>query len=55
MTINDLTQAVVQNGIATVIISYFLYRDYKYTAQLIILMSELKTILHRLNDGERED
>ena len=52
MSVSDLAQAVTQNGLATIIIAYFLFRDWKYNEQLLTLMSELKQILAHLNERE---
>lgn len=36
---------IVSNGTATVIIAYFLYKDYKQTSQIINVLGEIKEVL----------
>lgn len=55
---NDLVNLIVTNGVAVVIIAYFLFKDYKQTGQIINVLGEVKEILVVLNErfkgGERE-
>lgn len=46
----DLINLIVQNGLAVVIIAYFLFKDYKFNEQLINLMGEIKETLAIIND-----
>lgn len=49
---NDLVNLIVSNGLAVVIIAYFLYKDYKFNEQMITLLGEVKGILTILKDRE---
>lgn len=48
-TVQQLVELITTNGMSIVIIAYFLWRDYKYNSQLILLMSELKQLIQALN------
>lgn len=41
----NLVQLIVSNGTATVIIAYFLYKDYKQTSQIISVLGEIREVL----------
>lgn len=51
-TVQQLVELITTNGMSIVIIAYFLWRDYKYNSQLILLMSELKQLIQALNQTE---
>ena len=42
---NDLINMIVSNGVAVVIVAYFLYKDYKFNGQLVELMQEIREVL----------
>lgn len=42
---NELINMIVTNGVAVVIVAYFLYKDYKFNGQLIELMQEIREVL----------
>ena len=42
---NELINMIVANGVAVVIVAYFLYKDFKFNGQLIDLMQELREVL----------
>ena len=46
----DIIDLIVSNGIAVVIVGYFLYKDYKFNGQLISLMQETNVVLATLKD-----
>ena len=41
----NFVNLIVSNGLATVIVAYFLYKDYKQTAQIINVLGEIKEVL----------
>lgn len=45
MAIADLINLIATNGIAVVIIAYFLYKDYKFNGQILNVLGEMKEIL----------
>lgn len=49
MTLQDIISVIGTNGIAVVIIAYFLYKDYKFNNQLITLMDETNKMLSRIS------
>ena len=42
---NDIVNLIVNNGLAVVVVAYFLYRDYKFQVNLNQTMQELKDIV----------
>lgn len=51
----QLIEQIVTNGVGVVIIAYFIYRDNKYTMELIELMTELKELIKKLTKDEDKD
>lgn len=51
---NELINMIVANGVAVVIVAYFLYKDYKFNGQLIDLMQEIREVLALISkkDGD---
>ena len=51
---NELINMIVTNGVAVVIVAYFLYKDYKFNGQLIDLMQEIREVLTLISkkDGD---
>ena len=47
---NDIIDLIVSNGLAVVIVGYFLYKDYEFNGQLISLMQETNVVLATLKD-----
>lgn len=41
----NFVNLIVSNGLATGIVAYFLYKDYKQTAQIINVLGEIKEVL----------
>lgn len=50
---NDLINMIVSNGVAVVIVAYFLYKDYKFNGQLVELMQEIREVLSIISTKER--
>lgn len=42
---NDIVNLAVNNGIAVVVVAYFLFRDWKYNADMIVILNEIKTMI----------
>ena len=42
---NDIVNLIVNNGLAVVVVAYFLFRDYKFQVSLSQTMQELKDII----------
>ena len=49
---NDLINMIVSNGVAVVIVAYFLYKDYKFNGQLVELMQEIREVLSIISTKE---
>ena len=57
----DIVNLIATNGIAVVIIAYFLFKDYKFNGQIIDVLGEMKEVLTVIRthlsvekgDGER--
>ena len=52
---NDLVNLIVNNGIAVVVVAYFLFRDYKYNATMVLLLNDIKMICEDLKNMQRKD
>lgn len=46
----ELVNMIVNNGTAIAVTAYFLYRDYKFNNDLVILMTTLKDLVKELKD-----
>lgn len=51
---NDVVNLIVNNGIAVVVVAYFLIRDWKYNADMIVILNEIKTMVEFIKK-ERDD
>lgn len=49
MTLDNVVNLIVSNGMSVVVIAYLLIRDWKYNDTLISLMTELQTLLVNFN------
>lgn len=47
----QLVNLIVTNGMAVVIVAYFLYKDYKYIAQVIEVLGELRELMAVIKNG----
>lgn len=47
---NDLINLIVNNGIAVVVVAYFMYRDYKWNSELIKTMTQMQDSLQLLTN-----
>lgn len=50
----DIVNLIVQNGLAVVIVGYFIFKDYKFNCQLVNLMQQVNNTLQILNDKLKE-
>ena len=45
MTITDIVNLFVNNGVAIAVIVYFMYRDYKFNQNMVELLTAIKLLL----------
>lgn len=45
LTMNDMVNLLVNNGIAVVVVGYFLVRDWKYNADMVVILHEIKQLV----------
>ena len=45
---------IITNGIAVVIVAYFLFKDYKFNGQIIELMQEIREVLAVISRKEEK-
>ena len=51
----EFINLIITNGIAVVIVAYFLFKDYKFNGQIIELMQEIREVLAVIsNKGDKE-
>lgn len=55
MTLTDIVNLFVNNGVAIAVIIYFMFRDYKFNQQIVELMTAIKSLLEFNNGGEEDD
>ena len=48
MAVEEMVNLVTSNGMAIVIIAYFLYKDYKFNDQIVNVLSEVREVLTSL-------
>lgn len=48
----EFINLIITNGIAVVIVAYFLFKDYKFNGQIIELMQEIREVLAVLSRKE---
>lgn len=46
---SDIIELLVNNGIAVVVVGYFLFRDYRYTSEQIKTLTEIQVTLETLS------
>lgn len=46
---NEIINMIVNNGVAVVIVAYFIYRDNKWNNTLVETLAEIKTTLQSMN------
>lgn len=44
----NVVNLIMNNGMAVVIVAYFLYKDYRFNNQIVSLMGEIKEVLGTL-------
>lgn len=49
MGIEELCNLILNNGIAVVLVGYFIYKDYKFNQQILDVLGEVKEVLASLN------
>ena len=52
MTITDIVNLFVNNGVAIAVIVYFMYRDYKFNQNMVELLTAIKLLLEGDNDND---
>lgn len=45
LMMSDIVQIIVNNGVAVGVVTYFLYRDYKYNADMVVMLHDIKTLV----------
>ena len=50
----EFINLIITNGIAVVIMAYFLFKDYKFNGQIIELMQEIREVLAVLSRKEND-
>ena len=52
---NTIVELLVNNGIAVVVVAYFLFRDYKWNDELIKTLTTIQNNLIQMNNRMRRD
>lgn len=51
--INAIVNVIATNGIAVVIVAYFLYKDYKFNGQIISVLGELRELMAVIKNNHK--
>lgn len=51
MTMNEIINLIVSNGMAVVIVAYFLFKDYKFNGQILAVLGELRELMAVIKNG----
>lgn len=51
----EFINLIITNGIAVVIVAYFLFKDYKFNGQIIELMQEIREVLAVISNKEDKE
>lgn len=51
---NDIVNLIVNNGVAIVVVGYFLFTNYKFNENLIKTLTEITVTLKDIQDDLRE-
>ena len=46
-----LVNLIVSNGMAVVIVAYFLYKDYRFNGQILEVLGELRELMAVIKNG----
>lgn len=55
MTIQDIIQLIVNNGMGAVLMAYFLYKDWKQTGTIVAVLAEIKEVLVELRTYHKQE
>jgi len=47
---NDIVNLLVNNGIAVVVVAYFMFRDYKFNNELVKTMTQIQDNLQSISN-----
>lgn len=51
----QIVNLIVTNGMAVVIVAYFLFKDYKFNASITSILSEIKEVLAVIKEQHKKD
>lgn len=49
---NEFINLIVNNGVAVGVVIYFLWRDYRYNEQMILILNDIKSIVTMIKEKE---
>lgn len=49
MTIQELCNLILNNGMSVILVAYFIFKDYKFNEQTLNVLGEIKEVLASLN------
>lgn len=55
MSFEDVVNILVNNGMSICITAYFLYRDYKFNEQQIVLLTSIREIVKQLQNKDNNE
>lgn len=60
LTLQAIVDLVMNNGLAVILVGYFIFKDYKFNQQIIAVLDKINVVLtvlqtyHRIESGEEE-
>lgn len=51
----QIINLIVTNGMAVVIVAYFLFKDFKFNGSITSILSEIKEVLAVIKDKHKDD
>ena len=52
---SDLVNIIVNNGVAVVVVAYFLYKDNKFNNEFVKTLTEITTTLKEMQDDIKKE
>lgn len=50
MALEELVNIIMNNGLAVVLVGYFIFKDYKFNQQILDVLGEVKEVLAALKE-----
>ena len=55
MSLDELVNIIMNNGLAVVLVGYFIFKDYKFNQQILDVLGEVKEVLAALKEHHAKE